>query len=63
MKIVSKGAEMKKIALLALSFVFLAAGVANAAEQASGCVKCHTDETMLKSLFSPPKIAASSGGG
>ena len=54
---------MKRIALLALSFVFLAAGVVNAAEQASGCVKCHTDETMLKSLFSPPKIAASSGEG
>lgn len=63
MQIFTKGAEMKKIVLLALSFVFLAAGVANAAGQTSGCVKCHTDETTLKSLFSPPKVAVSSGEG
>jgi hypothetical protein len=54
---------MKKISLVAFLFFLFAIGMANAADQTSGCVKCHTDEAIMKSLFSPPKIAASSGEG
>ncbi len=29
----------------------------------TGCVKCHTDEATLRSLFKPPKISAEEGEG
>jgi len=29
----------------------------------SGCIKCHTDEQILKSLYKPPKIDSSEGEG
>jgi hypothetical protein len=54
---------MKKITLLAFLFLVFSADMANAAEQVSGCVKCHTDEAMLKSLFLPPQIAVGGGEG
>jgi len=54
---------MKKIALLVFSFVILSAGMASAADEVSGCVKCHTDEAMMKSLVMPPKAAAGGGEG
>jgi hypothetical protein len=62
-ELLNKGVMMKKIALLVFSFLVFVAGMASAAEQVSGCVKCHTDEAMLKSLFLPPKIAAGGGEG
>lgn len=33
------------------------------ATPSSGCVGCHTDEAMLKSLFTPPTLGPSEGEG
>jgi hypothetical protein len=50
---------MKKMALLySVALVLFACGTA-VAETGGGCVRCHTDEALMKSLFVPPKI----GGG
>ena len=55
---------MKKNILLAFSLlIFTASTVSSFAEQNSGCVKCHTDDAVMKSLFLPQKIAAGSGEG
>jgi hypothetical protein len=55
---------MKRIALLTFCFLTFAAVMATgAAVQDSGCVKCHTDEAMMKSLVLPPKTAAGGGEG
>ena len=55
---------MKKNILLAFCLlIFTACAVSSFAEQNSGCVKCHTDDAMMKSLFLPPTIAAGSGEG
>ena len=46
--------------------VFLGLALAGAAGALAGesvCVKCHTDEATLKSLFTPPKLAAEEGEG
>ncbi len=51
---------MKKVVLLSFALIILIYGVAFAvADKDSGCVGCHTDEALMKSLFVPPKI----GGG
>ena len=52
---------MKKIALYSILLV-LFGGVA-VAQTDSGCVTCHTDEALLKSLFLPPKIDSGEGEG
>jgi len=49
---------MKKMALYSVALVLFACGTAFA-ETGGGCVRCHTDEALMKSLFVPPKI----GGG
>jgi hypothetical protein len=55
---------MKKNILLAFCLLIFTAGAASSfAEQSSGCVKCHTDDAVMKSLFLPQKIAAGSGEG
>jgi hypothetical protein len=54
---------MKKIMITFLAFLLSGAAVASAAVQTSGCVRCHTDEAILKSLVAPPKAAAAGGGG
>ncbi len=56
---------MKKVALFSLILIFiLAFGAASAvAEKDSGCVQCHTNEALLKSLFVPPHIAGGEAGG
>jgi len=52
-------------ASLCLSYVvvvlFLFSQIASAAE--SGCIKCHTDEQLLKSLYKPKQITSSEGEG
>lgn len=54
---------MKKVVFLFFCFLILAAGMAYAADGVSGCVKCHTDEAMMKSLVLPPKVAGGGGEG
>ena len=55
---------MKKNILLAFSLlIFTAITVSSFAEQNSGCVKCHTDDAVMRALFLPPKIATGSGEG
>ena len=46
------------IAFLSVGYLTLALSSEN-----SGCVKCHTDEQILKSLFKPPKAGPSEGEG
>lgn len=50
-----------KIACLILLFVIFAVFTASGNE--SGCVRCHTDEKMLKPLVVVPKISEEAGGG
>lgn len=51
---------MKKMVLYLVALVMFACGAAVAvAETVGGCVRCHTDEALMKSLFVPPKL----GGG
>ncbi|MBA4422851.1 MAG: hypothetical protein C0390_07070 [Syntrophus sp. (in: bacteria)] len=48
---------MKKMALYSVALVLFAYGAAVAvAETGGGCVRCHTDEALMKSLFVPPTI-------
>jgi hypothetical protein len=48
---------MKKMALYSVALVMFACGAAHAvAEKESGCVRCHTNEALMKSLFIPPTI-------
>ena len=55
---------MKKIALYSVALVMFAYGAAVAvAETNGGCVRCHTDEALMKSLFLPPKIDGGEGEG
>ncbi len=55
---------MKRVILQVVLFVIFAAGAASSfAGQNSGCVTCHTNDAVMKSLFLPPKIAADSGEG
>ncbi|MCX5825467.1 MAG: hypothetical protein NTY86_18740 [Deltaproteobacteria bacterium] len=55
---------MKKIALYSVALVMFAYGAAVAfAETGGGCVRCHTDEALMKSLFVPPKIDGGEGEG
>jgi len=57
---------MKKIVLCSVALVMLACGTAavtTAAETVSGCVRCHTDEALMRSLFVPPKIDSGEGEG
>jgi hypothetical protein len=44
-------------------FVLSISPVAIAASHESSCVKCHTDEAALKSLFTPPRIKVEEGEG
>ena len=55
---------MKKI-FFCFIFVFLFSHglVSEGLSKESTCVKCHTDETVLKSLFKPPKISLEEGEG
>jgi hypothetical protein len=51
---------MKKVVLYSVALFLFAYGAAIAvAETGGGCVRCHTDEALMKSLFVPPQI----GGG
>lgn len=51
---------MKKVGLYSVALVLFAYGAAiGAVETGGSCVRCHTDEALMKSLFVPPKI----GGG
>lgn len=42
-------------------FMLFAAAIPAAAK--GSCIGCHTDEAVLKSLFSPPKAAPAEGEG
>jgi hypothetical protein len=50
-----------RIAYLVSFFILFA--VFNAYGKESGCVRCHTDEKMLKPLVVVPKISEEAGGG
>jgi hypothetical protein len=56
---------VKRIRISTLLGIFLLAGCFPGASWAetSGCVTCHTDEGMLKSLHKPIKIEAGEGEG
>jgi hypothetical protein len=59
-----RGYPMKKVLLCLFFLIFLFHNLIVAASQKeSGCVKCHTDEAALKSLFKPPKISLEEGEG
>jgi hypothetical protein len=61
---IKKGRAMKRNFFLAFFLLIFTAGtVSSFAEETSSCIKCHTDEAVMKSLFLPPKIAAGSGEG
>ena len=50
--------------LCAVFFAVAVTGVAQAQDSASnGCIQCHTDESMLKSLFKAPKDLPTEGEG
>lgn len=51
------------IAVFSFFLIFSFLNSAPAALKESGCVKCHTDEATLKSLFKPPKISLEEGEG
>ncbi len=56
--------SMKKMALYSLALVLFACGAPFAvAETGGGCVRCHTDEALMKSLFVPPTIGGEEGEG
>jgi hypothetical protein len=50
-----------KIGYLLFLFIIFTAFAASGKE--SSCVKCHTDEKMLKSLVVVPKLSEEAGGG
>lgn len=52
----------KRIAFYSLVLFVLGSGYVSAAQQ-SGCVRCHTDEGAMKSLFVAPKIEGGEGEG
>jgi len=55
---------MKKMALYSIALVFFACGAPFAvAETGGGCIRCHTDEALMKSLFVPPTIGGEEGEG
>jgi len=55
---------MKKIALYSVALVMFAYGAAVAvAETGGGCVRCHTDAFLMKSLFVAPQIDSGEGEG
>jgi len=55
---------MKKVALFSIALFIFVFGIAMAAaDKQSGCVRCHTDEVMMKSLFVPPQIDSGEGEG
>ena len=55
---------MKKMAFCSVALLLLVYGAAVAAvETGGGCVRCHTDEALMKSLFVPPKIDGGEGEG
>lgn len=55
---------MRKIGFwFILVFLFSYGLVSEGFSKESTCVKCHTDEAALKSLFKPPKISAEEGEG
>jgi hypothetical protein len=56
--------HMKKVALFSIALFIFAYGVTSAvAEKDSGCVRCHTNEALMKSLFIPPTIDGGEGEG
>ena len=56
---------MKKIVLCSVALVMLTCGAVAvaSADTGGGCVRCHTDEALMKSLFVPPKIDGGEGEG
>jgi hypothetical protein len=55
---------MRKIVIYFIFvFLFYYGLVPESFSKESACVKCHTDEAVLKSLFKPPKISAEEGEG
>jgi hypothetical protein len=54
---------MKRMALYSVALFLFACGAAVAAvETGGGCVRCHTDEALMKSLFVPPVIGVGEEG-
>lgn len=53
---------MKRNFFYVIALFLLWSGYASAGQQ-SGCVRCHTDEGMMKSLFVPPKLEGGEGEG
>ena len=60
---IKEGIMKKKVLLVFSLFIFVVGAVSSFAEQNSGCVRCHTDDAVMKSLFMPPKTAAGGGEG
>lgn len=55
---------MKKVALFSIALFLFTCGVASAvSEKESGCVRCHANEALMKSLFIPPAIDGGEGEG
>ncbi|MCX8022176.1 MAG: hypothetical protein N2745_05320 [Syntrophorhabdaceae bacterium] len=54
------GTLVVSVAVTFLFFMFLSQDVDSAE---NGCIKCHTDESLLKSLYKPKKIDAAEGEG
>jgi hypothetical protein len=55
---------MKKMVLCSVMLVLFAYGaVAAVAETGGACIRCHTDESLMKSLFVPPTIGGEEGEG
>jgi hypothetical protein len=59
-----RGSPVKNFIVLVF-FIFLVSPsmVEASAQKDSACIRCHTDESTLKSLFIPPKIEAGEGEG
>jgi hypothetical protein len=53
----------KKIRIACFLLFFIIFITFTAFGKESGCIKCHTDEKMLKSLVVVPKISEEAGGG
>jgi hypothetical protein len=60
----SHGDAMKKFSLgLALGLLLVWQGSGFAAAAKNGCLTCHTNDAMMKSLYKPPAMQAGEGEG
>jgi hypothetical protein len=53
----------KPLKITCLFFILIILNTSAVFGKESSCVKCHTDEKMLKSLVVVPKISEEAGGG